>query len=89
MNFNHCVECKNKGLIKTTNRSRTEDNDGAEETTYDHECSSCGHVIAHHEYTFKVEFGYQEYEMLCCLCGAGADSRSVLPVDPRMNNPTF
>ena len=46
-------------------------------------CAHCDHVIAKHTYTFKVEDGYQEYTMVCKLCGRGAAESSVLPNDPR------
>jgi|ERR1711934_1346990 len=77
-------KCRNCGLqdVKTTNRLCC-DNDDEESITYQHSCGSCEHIIAEHEYTFKVEGDYQVYEMNCLLCGSAEDQRSILPVDPR------
>uniref|UniRef100_A0A8B9S702 Protein Churchill n=1 Tax=Apteryx owenii TaxID=8824 RepID=A0A8B9S702_APTOW len=52
-------------------------------------CKNCHHVIAHHEYTFSVVDDYQEYTMLCLLCGRAEDSVSILPDDPRQMTPLF
>uniref|UniRef100_A0A671Q232 Protein Churchill n=1 Tax=Sinocyclocheilus anshuiensis TaxID=1608454 RepID=A0A671Q232_9TELE len=52
-------------------------------------CKNCDHVIARHEYTFTVVDDYQEYTMLCMLCGKAEDSISVLPDDPRQTAPLF
>uniref|UniRef100_A0A3P8TKL0 Protein Churchill n=1 Tax=Amphiprion percula TaxID=161767 RepID=A0A3P8TKL0_AMPPE len=52
-------------------------------------CKNCDHVIARHEYTFSVVDEYQEYTMLCMLCGKAEDSISVLPDDPRQSAPLF
>ncbi|NXA40625.1 CHUR protein, partial [Eudromia elegans] len=50
-------------------------------------CRNCSHFIARHEYTFSVGDDYQEYTMLCLLCGRAEDSVSVLPDDPRHGTP--
>ncbi|XP_062488568.1 protein Churchill, partial [Pezoporus occidentalis] len=52
-------------------------------------CRSCHHLIARHEYTFSVVDDYQEYTMLCLLCGRAEDSISILPDDPRQMTPLF
>ncbi|XP_023373391.1 protein Churchill [Otolemur garnettii] len=46
-------------------------------------CKNCHHVIARHEYTFSIMDEFQEYTMLCLLCGKAEDSISILPDDPR------
>mmetsp|Transcript_16585 Transcript_16585/g.43045 ORF Transcript_16585/g.43045 Transcript_16585/m.43045 type:complete len:114 (-) Transcript_16585:521-862(-) len=89
LNFKGCAACK-KLDEPTSSEATTETNeDGEEETVFNHVCKHCGHVIAKHTYTFKVEDGYQEYTMVCRLCGRGADSASVLPDDPRKAPPLF
>lgn len=57
--------------------------DGEEIVTYDHLCKNCHHVIARHEYTFSIMDEFQEYTMLCLLCGKAEDTISILPDDPR------
>lgn len=52
-------------------------------------CKNCHHLIARHEYTFSVVDDYQEYTMLCLLCGRAEDSVSILPDDPRQMTPLF
>uniref|UniRef100_A0A8C4WHR4 Protein Churchill n=1 Tax=Gopherus evgoodei TaxID=1825980 RepID=A0A8C4WHR4_9SAUR len=52
-------------------------------------CKNCHHMIARHEYTFSVVDDYQEYTMLCLLCGRAEDSVSILPDDPRQTAPLF
>ncbi|XP_077176995.1 protein Churchill isoform X5 [Paroedura picta] len=52
-------------------------------------CKTCHHVIARHEYSFSVVDDYQEYTMLCLLCGKAEDSISVLPDDPHLMTPLF
>ncbi|KQL42468.1 churchill domain containing 1, isoform CRA c [Amazona aestiva] len=52
-------------------------------------CRHCHHLIARHEYTFSVVDDYQEYTMLCLLCGRAEDSISILPDDPRQMTPLF
>lgn len=84
VNFRGCAKCKTMDQPLSTEREETEE-DGEETVVFKHECSKCKHVIARHEHTFTVEDGYQEYLMTCALCGRGADSRSVLPCDPRAN----
>uniref|UniRef100_A0A2K5E1K5 Protein Churchill n=1 Tax=Aotus nancymaae TaxID=37293 RepID=A0A2K5E1K5_AOTNA len=46
-------------------------------------CKNCHHVIARHEYTFSIMDEFQEYTMLCLLCGKAEDTISILPDDPR------
>ncbi|XP_062037335.1 protein Churchill [Lepus europaeus] len=46
-------------------------------------CKNCHHVIAKHEYTFSIMDEFQEYTMLCMLCGKAEDTISILPDDPR------
>ncbi|XP_025105280.1 protein Churchill-like [Pomacea canaliculata] len=81
LNYAGCQNCSAKDL-QIMNRICTEE-DEEELITYQHVCSQCNHVVANHEYTFKVEGEYQEYEMSCMLCGNGEDSRSIMPYDPR------
>uniref|UniRef100_A0A3Q2Q1Z3 Protein Churchill n=1 Tax=Fundulus heteroclitus TaxID=8078 RepID=A0A3Q2Q1Z3_FUNHE len=57
--------------------------------TFSNVCKNCDHVVARHEYTFSVVDEYQEYTMLCMLCGKAEDSISVLPDDPRQSAPLF
>lgn len=84
MNFAGCHDCGKLDVIAITNRHCTDEDDDDEEIiTYQHICSTCGHVIANHEYTFRVEDEYQVYEMDCVLCGRADDSRSIMPCDPR------
>ena len=59
------------------------------EVTYDHVCKNCQHIIARHEYIFRVIDEYQKYIMLCLLCGKAEDSISVFPDDPRQMAPLF
>lgn len=65
-----------------TNKSSKEE-DGEEIVTYDHLCKNCHHVVARHEYTFSIMDDFQEYTMLCLLCGKAEDTISILPDDPR------
>ena len=46
-------------------------------------CKNCHHVVARHEYTFSIMDEFQEYTMLCLLCGKAEDTISILPDDPR------
>ncbi|KAL8619557.1 hypothetical protein ACOMHN_019613 [Nucella lapillus] len=80
LNYKGCAHCGGRE-VDIKNRVVTEDVD--ELVTYQHVCSHCEHVVANHEYTFKVADEYQEYEMSCLLCGNGEDSRSIMPYDPR------
>lgn len=88
MNYQACANCHQRDFVLISNKS-TEDEDGEEIVTYDHVCKNCDHVIARHEYTFSVVDEYQEYTMLCLLCGKAEDSISVLPDDPRQSAPLF
>ncbi|NP_001191620.1 churchill isoform X1 [Aplysia californica] len=81
INFVKCSSCGQQGL-RTSNR-KCNDSEEEELITYEHVCSSCEHVIAQHEYTFKVDGDFQIYEMSCLLCGSAEDQRSIMPVDPR------
>ncbi|XP_064622816.1 protein Churchill-like [Lineus longissimus] len=83
MNFAGCSQCKKKEPIAVENRVKDEHEDGTESVTYQHVCSSCQHVIANHDFTFDIDEEYQNYSMMCLLCGRGEDSRSIMPVDKR------
>uniref|UniRef100_A0A8C3G386 Protein Churchill n=1 Tax=Cyclopterus lumpus TaxID=8103 RepID=A0A8C3G386_CYCLU len=83
-----CAKCNQRDFVLISNKA-TEDEDGEEIVTYDHVCKNCDHVVARHEYTFSVVDEYQEYTMLCMLCGKAEDSISVLPDDPRQSAPLF
>ncbi|KAM8847542.1 protein Churchill [Synchiropus splendidus] len=85
MNYLGCASCHQRDFVLISNKS-TEDDDGEEIVTYDHVCKTCDHVVARHEYTFSVVDEYQEYTMLCMLCGKAEDSISVLPDDPRQSS---
>ncbi|KAM9420722.1 protein Churchill isoform 1-T1 [Salvelinus alpinus] len=88
MNYLGCANCHQRDFVLISNKA-TEDEDGEEIVTYDHVCKNCDHVVARHEYTFSVVDDYQEYTMLCMLCGKAEDSISVLPDDPRQTAPLF
>ncbi|CAH3182604.1 unnamed protein product [Porites lobata] len=89
MNFASCIACGRKEPLKITDKSTEEDEDGEELITYKHVCPSCDHIVASHEYTFRVEGQYQEYMMTCLLCGTAADSVSILPEDSNRTNHLF
>ena len=62
-----------------------DDSDDEEERVlFEHACSSCGHVVARHEYAFQVDETFQNFSMMCLLCGRAEDSRSIMPEDPRL-----
>ncbi|XP_048456400.1 protein Churchill [Rhincodon typus] len=88
LNYVGCAECRKRDFVLITNRTQ-DDDDGEEIVTYDHVCQNCHHIIAQHEYTFTVVDDYQEYTMLCMLCGKAEDSISILPDDPRQMAPLF
>ncbi|CAH3160870.1 unnamed protein product [Pocillopora meandrina] len=88
-NYAGCKGCGKREPLKTFEMSTQEDNDGEELVTYKHICPSCEHLVAEHEYTFRVEGKYQEYMMTCLLCGTAADSISILPESPTENTSTF
>ncbi|CAL1586632.1 unnamed protein product [Knipowitschia caucasica] len=85
LNYQGCVSCHHRDFVLITDR-RHEDEAGEEVVTYQHVCKNCEHVIARHEYTFSVVDEYQEYSMLCLLCGKAEDSISILPNDPRQSS---
>ncbi|XP_041262167.1 protein Churchill isoform X3 [Onychostruthus taczanowskii] len=95
LNFVGCAQCGRRDFVLVSNRA--EELDGGEEiVTYDRAvggpgdlCKNCHHLIARHEYTFSVVDDYQEYTMLCLLCGRAEDSVSILPDDPRQMTPLF
>lgn len=89
LNFACCTVCGKREPLKITEKSSQEDNDGEELVTYKHVCPRCGHLVAEHEYTFRVEGQYQEYMMTCLLCGTAADSVSILPDDPAKSTNIF
>uniref|UniRef100_A0A9L0K1W5 Protein Churchill n=1 Tax=Equus asinus TaxID=9793 RepID=A0A9L0K1W5_EQUAS len=82
LNFTGCAVCNKRDFMLITNKSLKEE-DGEEIVTYDHLCKNCHHVIARHEYTFSIMDEFQEYTMLCLLCGKAEDTISILPDDPR------
>ncbi|XP_017816741.1 protein Churchill isoform X2 [Papio anubis] len=82
LNFTGCAVCSKRDFMLITNKSLKEE-DGEEIVTYDHLCKNCHHVIARHEYTFSIMDEFQEYTMLCLLCGKAEDTISILPDDPR------
>ncbi|XP_059353953.1 protein Churchill-like [Carassius carassius] len=88
MNFLACANCQQRDFVLISDRTM-ESEDDEELVTYLHMCKNCDHVIARHEYTFTVVDDYQEYTMLCMLCGKAEDSISVLPDDPRQTAPLF
>ena len=61
-----------------------DDDEEAERVQFEHACSCCGHVVARHEYAFQVDENFQNFSMMCLLCGRAEDTRSVLPDDPRL-----
>ncbi|CAN9507884.1 unnamed protein product [Ophioblennius macclurei] len=83
MNYRGCAACHQRDFVMIRNKIPDED-DGVEIITYDHVCKHCDHVIARHEYTFSVTDYYQEYTMLCLLCGNADDVTYALPNDPRL-----
>ncbi|XP_024904868.1 protein Churchill [Pteropus alecto] len=82
LNFTGCAVCNKRDFMLITNKSLKEE-DGEEIVTYDHLCKNCHHVVARHEYTFSIMDEFQEYTMLCLLCGKAEDTISILPDDPR------
>ncbi|KAK3714399.1 hypothetical protein QZH41_020647 [Actinostola sp. cb2023] len=76
-NFVGCKQCGKKEPIIIANRTEQEDEDEEEHITYTHVCTICGHVIAEHTYTFRVDDDYQEYSMTCLLCGKGSDHKQI------------
>eukprot|EP00071_Canis_lupus_P057279 XP_852848.2 LOW QUALITY PROTEIN: protein Churchill [Canis lupus familiaris] len=82
LNFTGCAVCSKRDFMLITNKSLKEE-DGEEIVTYDHLCKNCHHIIARHEYTFSIMDEFQEYTMLCLLCGKAEDTISILPDDPR------
>ncbi|XP_070179586.1 protein Churchill-like isoform X2 [Littorina saxatilis] len=80
VNYAGCNECGGRDIL-IKNRIVSEDED--ELITFQHVCLHCEHIVANHEYSFKVVEEFQEYEMSCLLCGNGEDSRSIMPCDPR------
>ncbi|MCI4389706.1 hypothetical protein PGIGA_G00101570 [Pangasianodon gigas] len=88
MNFLGCANCQQRDFVLISNKTLV-DEDEEEIVTYLHKCKNCDHVIARHEYTFSVVDDYQEYTMLCMLCGKAEDSISVMPDDPRQSAPLF
>ncbi|XP_016384815.1 protein Churchill-like isoform X1 [Sinocyclocheilus rhinocerous] len=88
MNFLGCANCHQRDFVLISDRTMVNE-DEEEIITYLHMCKNCDHVIARHEYTFTVVDDYQEYTMLCMLCGKAEDSISVLPDDPRQTAPLF
>lgn len=63
----------------------SEETELSEVIKYNHTCPDCGHIVASHEYTFAINEGHQEYEMLCMLCGIGTDVLNIVPGDTKPN----
>ncbi|XP_022093547.1 protein Churchill-like isoform X2 [Acanthaster planci] len=83
VNFQGCASCHSRENIQIQNRhTDTDDEEGEERVTYDHVCAVCEHLIAEHQYEFRIEGEYQEYSMVCILCGRAEDTVSILPIDP-------
>ena len=74
LNFRGCTQCGVREPMNVKNKECTTDDSGDENIQYEHVCSQCGHVVAHHMYSFTVVEGDQEYEMNCLLCGTGEDT---------------
>ena len=83
VNFKGCAKCGAMSMPEMRDRKQEVDEDGCETITFTHVCPKCDHVVGKHEHVFEVVDDYQEYTMTCVLCGRGADTRSVMPVDPR------
>ena len=66
--------CQSRTIPEKMNQKRIEWNEN-EEIQFDHVCK-CGHVVAHHFYSFEVDEDrkLQEFMMDCLLCGKGARS---------------
>nr|XP_042708534.1 protein Churchill [Chrysemys picta bellii] len=89
LNYVGCVEC-NKRDFSLITRVSLQGGDPCESLVFVPDvCKNCHHMIARHEYTFSVVDDYQEYTMLCLLCGRAEDSISILPDDPRQAAPLF
>ncbi|KAA0708647.1 Protein Churchill [Triplophysa tibetana] len=78
MNFLGCANCHQRDFVLISDKTMVNE-DEEEIVTY----------LRRHEYTFTVVDDYQEYTMLCMLCGKAEDSISVLPDDPRQTAPLF
>ncbi|XP_071790824.1 protein Churchill-like [Asterias amurensis] len=81
-NFQECASCHSRQVIKILNKHTDTDEDGEETVMYHHVCAVCEHLIAEHQYEFRIDGEYQEYSMVCILCGRAQDTRSILPDDP-------
>lgn len=90
VNYKGCSQCGRKDLLRSVNQAKKE-TEFTEEIEYDHICSGCGHMVAHHNYTFAVDIKEQRQEenMECMLCGSSDSSKSVLPDDPQMARQLF
>lgn len=82
-NFSGCVQCRRKDSAKIDNRLQSSNTENEEQVTMQHKCDNCGHVIAEHEFAFRICGEYQEYQMECLLCGSSEDTVSIMPFDPR------
>ena len=86
LNFAGCAQCGQRSdFLSETSKKRVEnedDDDGSydEEIEYSHACKSCNHIVAQHQYEFRIimreeaTMTTQEYSMTCALCGKGQDS---------------
>lgn len=61
LNFASCKECGRREPLKILDKVDEEDEDGEEMVTYKHVCPSCNHIVAKHEYTFRVDGEFQVY----------------------------
>ena len=73
-NFSGCASCGSL-VLATARRSVTEDDDGEEETRYDHVCGDCDHVVAQHAHAYATDATTRRWSHECCLCGLAADER--------------
>jgi len=85
LNFKGCAACNQKVMPITIDEVK-EETEEEETLIYKHVCGACNHVICEHNWNFKVEGDYQEYEMDCMLCGTGQSSHSIKPFDPKKIN---
>lgn len=81
LNFRKCNFCDHKEEMQVMNKQQNGQDSEEEFITFEHVCSHCNHVIASHEYCFRVDGDFQEYEMDCMLCGRGEDVVTILPDD--------
>lgn len=88
VNYRSCSKCSTKDPLIIADMS-SEETELTEVVTYNHTCSNCGHLVASHEYIFRVNEDCQEYEMECLLCGRGEDVVSIVPNDVKPDADIF